>query len=125
MADSAWIEAMQDELHQFDNIKVRELVRQTYFGKLLIEKQVVMEEQKGRRSSLLTWKRSDFCCLRSTQVFSNLSDGLKTALLNGPPLKRKGKVMLLSPKGSFIQIIQKNLTQLRKALYGLKQAPIA
>ncbi|GKF96693.1 hypothetical protein Tco_0292514, partial [Tanacetum coccineum] len=35
MADSAWIEAMQDELHQFDRLKVWELVDKP-FGKMVI-----------------------------------------------------------------------------------------
>ncbi|GKF33958.1 hypothetical protein Tco_0107158 [Tanacetum coccineum] len=33
MADSAWIEAMQEELHQFDRLQVWELVDKP-FGKL-------------------------------------------------------------------------------------------
>ncbi|GKF70582.1 hypothetical protein Tco_0203639 [Tanacetum coccineum] len=36
MADSAWIEAMQDELHQFDKLKVWELVDKP-FGKMIID----------------------------------------------------------------------------------------
>ncbi|GJS07130.1 retrovirus-related pol polyprotein from transposon TNT 1-94 [Tanacetum coccineum] len=36
MADSAWIEAMQDKLHQFDRLKVWELVDKP-FGKMIIK----------------------------------------------------------------------------------------
>ncbi|GJU15669.1 putative ribonuclease H-like domain-containing protein [Tanacetum coccineum] len=36
MADSAWIEAMQEELHQFDRLKVWELVDKP-FGKMIIK----------------------------------------------------------------------------------------
>ncbi|GKC55697.1 retrovirus-related pol polyprotein from transposon TNT 1-94 [Tanacetum coccineum] len=36
MADSAWIKAMQDELHQFDRLKVWELVDKP-FGKMIIK----------------------------------------------------------------------------------------
>ncbi|GKG49521.1 hypothetical protein Tco_0515973, partial [Tanacetum coccineum] len=36
MADSAWIEAMKDELHQFDRLKVWELVDKP-FGKMIIK----------------------------------------------------------------------------------------
>ncbi|GJZ70193.1 retrovirus-related pol polyprotein from transposon TNT 1-94 [Tanacetum coccineum] len=36
MADSTWIEAMQDELHQFDRLKVWELVDKP-FGKMIIK----------------------------------------------------------------------------------------
>ncbi|GJX85878.1 hypothetical protein Tco_0336652 [Tanacetum coccineum] len=43
MADSAWIEAMQDELHQFDRLKVWELVDKP-FGKMIIKLSVMPEE---------------------------------------------------------------------------------
>ncbi|GJV17248.1 retrovirus-related pol polyprotein from transposon TNT 1-94 [Tanacetum coccineum] len=43
MADSAWIEAMQDELHQFDRLQVWDIVDKP-FGKLIIKAKVVMEE---------------------------------------------------------------------------------
>ncbi|GJY99145.1 gag-pol polyprotein [Tanacetum coccineum] len=43
MADSAWIEAMQDELHQFDRLNVWELIDKP-FGKMVIK---------------LKWKRMD------------------------------------------------------------------
>ncbi|GKB01588.1 retrovirus-related pol polyprotein from transposon TNT 1-94 [Tanacetum coccineum] len=43
MADSAWIEAMQDELHQFDRLNVWELVDKP-FGKMVIKLIVGMEE---------------------------------------------------------------------------------
>ncbi|GKD97403.1 hypothetical protein Tco_1381300, partial [Tanacetum coccineum] len=36
MADSAWIKAMQEELHQFDRLKVWELVDKP-FGKMIIK----------------------------------------------------------------------------------------
>ncbi|GJV88016.1 retrovirus-related pol polyprotein from transposon TNT 1-94 [Tanacetum coccineum] len=39
MADSTWIDAMQDELHQFDRLKVWELVDKP-FGKMIIKKRM-------------------------------------------------------------------------------------
>ncbi|GKG49520.1 hypothetical protein Tco_0515972, partial [Tanacetum coccineum] len=36
MADSAWIKAMQEELHQFNRLKVWELVEKP-FGKMIIK----------------------------------------------------------------------------------------
>nr|GEU99274.1 hypothetical protein [Tanacetum cinerariifolium] len=56
MANSAWIEAMQEELHQFDRLQV----------------------------CCSLGSCSDFCYLCCTQVFYNLSDGRKTSFLNGP-----------------------------------------
>ncbi|GJS36301.1 integrase, catalytic region, zinc finger, CCHC-type containing protein [Tanacetum coccineum] len=59
---------------------------------------------------------SDFCCPRSTQVFSNLSDGRENDIfLNG----HEGRGFVARRKGSLIQIIQKSLPS-KKALYELK-----
>ncbi|GKF78482.1 hypothetical protein Tco_0234050, partial [Tanacetum coccineum] len=45
MADSAWIEAMQDELHQFDRLQVRELVDKP-FGKTVIKLKWLWKNKK-------------------------------------------------------------------------------
>ncbi|GJS30376.1 hypothetical protein Tco_0490996, partial [Tanacetum coccineum] len=45
MADSAWIEAMQDELHQFDRLKVWELVVKP-FGKMIIKLKWLWKNKK-------------------------------------------------------------------------------
>ncbi|GJT23626.1 retrovirus-related pol polyprotein from transposon TNT 1-94 [Tanacetum coccineum] len=45
MADSAWIEAMQDELHQFDRLKVWELVDKP-FGKMIIKLKWLWKNKK-------------------------------------------------------------------------------
>ncbi|GKB41746.1 putative zinc finger, CCHC-type containing protein [Tanacetum coccineum] len=45
MADSAWIEAMQDELHQFDRLKVWELVDKP-FGKTMIKLKWLWKNKK-------------------------------------------------------------------------------
>ncbi|GKC97841.1 retrovirus-related pol polyprotein from transposon TNT 1-94 [Tanacetum coccineum] len=45
MADSAWIEAMQDELHQFNRLKVWELVDKP-FGKMIIKLKWLWKNKK-------------------------------------------------------------------------------
>ncbi|GKF69342.1 hypothetical protein Tco_0202399 [Tanacetum coccineum] len=45
MADSAWIEAMQDELHQLDRLKVWELVDKP-FGKMIIKLKCLWKNKK-------------------------------------------------------------------------------
>ncbi|GJW21090.1 hypothetical protein Tco_0031712 [Tanacetum coccineum] len=45
MADSAWIEAMQEELHQFDRLKVWELVDKP-FGKMIIKLKWLWKNKK-------------------------------------------------------------------------------
>ncbi|GJW70388.1 retrovirus-related pol polyprotein from transposon TNT 1-94 [Tanacetum coccineum] len=107
MADSAWIEAMQDELHQFDRLKVWELVAKT-FGKNLI-----------KLKCLLSLEVQDIVAYAATQIFSNLSDGVKTAFLNGP-LK---EVVLCAHQMDFvIWIIQLKFMSKRKLYMDLKQA---
>ncbi|GJS70691.1 retrovirus-related pol polyprotein from transposon TNT 1-94 [Tanacetum coccineum] len=96
MADSAWIEAMQDELHQFDRLN-------------------------NHLTPVARWKLSEFSSPAAHQVFPIYQMDVKTAFLNGP---LKEEVYVLSRKGSLIQIFRKS-NLLRKALYGLKQAPSA
>nr|GEZ55956.1 retrovirus-related Pol polyprotein from transposon TNT 1-94 [Tanacetum cinerariifolium] len=55
-----------------------------------------------------------------TQVFSNLSDGRKTAFLNGP---LREKVYVAQPDGFVDPDHPEKVYPLRKALYGLKQIP--
>ncbi|GJU73246.1 retrovirus-related pol polyprotein from transposon TNT 1-94 [Tanacetum coccineum] len=60
MADPAWIEAMQEELHQFDRLKVWELVDKP-FGKMIIKlkwKRVLIS--KNHLHQLLAWRQFGF-----------------------------------------------------------------
>ncbi|GJR39388.1 retrovirus-related pol polyprotein from transposon TNT 1-94 [Tanacetum coccineum] len=137
MADSAWIEAMQDELHQFDRLKVWELVDKP-FGKMIIKLKWLWKNKKDEDQTVIRNKARlvakgyaqeegiDFeesfapvARLEAVRIFVAHAAhksfpiyqmDVKTAFLNGP-LKE--------------EIIQKKVTLLRKALYGLKQAPRA
>nr|GEU67597.1 Gag-Pol polyprotein [Tanacetum cinerariifolium] len=100
MADSAWIEAMQEELHQFDRLQVWELVDKP-FGNCSL------------RGS------SDFHCPCYIQIFSNLPDGCKMTFLNGP---LKEGVYVAQSKWFIDPGHPDKVYSLRKALYGLKQA---
>ncbi|GJZ46417.1 retrovirus-related pol polyprotein from transposon TNT 1-94, partial [Tanacetum coccineum] len=110
MADSAWIEAMQEELHQFDRLQVWELIDKP-FGKNVIKLKCCS------LGSCLDFHR--ICC---TQVFSNLSGGLENGIFNGP---LKEEVYVAQPDGFVDPDHPKKVYRLRKALYGLKQAPRA
>ncbi|GJT47630.1 retrovirus-related pol polyprotein from transposon TNT 1-94 [Tanacetum coccineum] len=112
MADSAWIEAMQDELHQFDRLKVWELVDKP-FGKMII---------KLKCCSL--GSSSDFRCLRTHMSFSIYRDGCEKAFLNGQPLNEEVNVAPAHEGFVYPDHLEK-VYLLRKALYGLKQAPRA
>ncbi|GKE96618.1 retrovirus-related pol polyprotein from transposon TNT 1-94 [Tanacetum coccineum] len=52
MAGSAWIEAMQDELHQFDRLKVWELVDKP-FGKMIIKLKWLWKNKKDEDQTVI------------------------------------------------------------------------
>ncbi|GJR63529.1 hypothetical protein Tco_1505691 [Tanacetum coccineum] len=88
MADSAWIEAMQDELHQFDRLNVWELVDKP-FGKMII-KLKWLERTKRIKISLSSCSN---CSLEAVSLillhhaahtsFPIYQMDVKTAFLNG------------------------------------------
>ncbi|GJS99918.1 hypothetical protein Tco_0821088 [Tanacetum coccineum] len=55
MADSAWIEAMQEELHQFDRLQVWELVDKP-FGKTIIKLKWLWKNKKDEDQTVLPTK---------------------------------------------------------------------
>nr|GEW54218.1 hypothetical protein [Tanacetum cinerariifolium] len=99
MADSAWIEAMQDELHQFDILQVWKLVDKP-FGKTVIKLKWLWKKKKDE-----------------DQIMD-----VKTDFVNGP---LKEEVYVAQPNGFIDPDHPEKLYRLRKALYGLKQAPRA
>nr|GEV64808.1 hypothetical protein [Tanacetum cinerariifolium] len=104
MADSAWIEAMQEELHQFDKIHIWELVDKPFSKKVIKLKWL----WKNKRDEDQT-------------VIGNKMD-MKTGFLNGP-LKEEVYAAQLD---RFVDPNNPNkVYRLKKALYGLKQAPRA
>ncbi|GJV57028.1 hypothetical protein Tco_1458033 [Tanacetum coccineum] len=52
MADSAWIEAMQEELHQFDRLQVWELVDKP-FGKIVIKPKWLWKNKKDEDQTVI------------------------------------------------------------------------
>ncbi|GKB27410.1 gag-pol polyprotein, partial [Tanacetum coccineum] len=97
MADSTWIEAMQEELHQFDILQVWELVDKP-FGKNI------------------------FVAYAAHKSFPIYQMDVKMAFLNGP---LKEEVYVAQPDGFIDPDNPEKVYRLRKALYGLKQAPRA
>nr|GEX05345.1 hypothetical protein [Tanacetum cinerariifolium] len=117
MTDSTWINAMQEELHQFDRLKVWELVDKPY-GK--------HEEGINFEESLTLVARLEAVRIFVTYVvhksFPIYQMDVKTTFLNGP---YKEKVYVAQPDGFVDPDHPEKVYRLRKALYGLKQAPTA
>nr|GEU35392.1 retrovirus-related Pol polyprotein from transposon TNT 1-94 [Tanacetum cinerariifolium] len=147
MADSAWIEAMQEELHQFDRLQVWELVDKP-FGKTVIRLKWLWKNKKDEDQTVIRNKARlvakgyapeegiDFeksfapvARLEAVRIFVAYTThksfliyhmDVKTAFLNGP---RKEEVYVAQPDGFVNPDHPEKVCRLMKALYGLKQAP--
>ncbi|GKE08794.1 gag-pol polyprotein [Tanacetum coccineum] len=117
MADHAWIEEMQEELHQFDRLQVWELVDKP-FGK--IEEGIDFEEYFAPVARLEAVRI--FIAYAAQKSFPIYHMEVKTDFLNGP---LKEEVYVAQPDGFVEHDHLEKVYHLRKALYGLKQAPRA
>nr|GEX45809.1 retrovirus-related Pol polyprotein from transposon TNT 1-94 [Tanacetum cinerariifolium] len=123
MADSAWIEAMQEEFHQFDRLQdedqtiIRNKAR-------LVAKGYAQEDGIDFEESF-----APVTCLEAVRIFVAYVThksfpiyqmDVKTAFLNGP---LKEEIYVAQPDGFVDLDHPKKVYRLRKALYGLKQAP--
>ncbi|GKC28971.1 retrovirus-related pol polyprotein from transposon TNT 1-94 [Tanacetum coccineum] len=109
MVDSAWIEAMQEELHQFDRL-------QGY----------AQEEGIDFKESFALVARLEavqiFVAYAPHKSFTIYQMDVKTTFLNGP---LKEEIYVAQPDGFIDFDNLEKVYRLRKALYGLKQAPRA
>ncbi|GKA05243.1 gag-pol polyprotein [Tanacetum coccineum] len=144
MADFAWIEAMQEELHQFDRLQVWELVDKP-FGKTVIKLKWLWKNEKDENQTVIRNKARlvakgyaqeegiDFeesfapvARLEAVRIFvvyvAHKSFPIyqmyvKMAFLNGP---LKEEVYVAQPDGFVDPGHPEKVYHLRKALYGLK-----
>nr|GEZ47220.1 retrovirus-related Pol polyprotein from transposon TNT 1-94 [Tanacetum cinerariifolium] len=149
MVDSAWIEAMQEELHQFNRLQVWELVDKP-FGKTVIklkrlwknkkyEDQIVIRnkarlvakgyaQEKGIdfEESFAPVARLEavriFIAYAAHKSFLIHQMDVKMTFLNG---SLKEEVYVAQPDGFVDPDYPEKVYRLKKALYGLKQAPRA
>ncbi|GJS06523.1 putative ribonuclease H-like domain-containing protein [Tanacetum coccineum] len=129
MADSAWIKAMQEELHQFDrldknkrdeeNTVIRNKAR-------LVAKGYAQKEGIDFEESFAPVARLEavrlFIAYAAHKSFTVYQMDVKTAFLYGP---LKEEVYVNQPDGFVDPYHPDKVYRLKKALYGLKQAPRA
>nr|GFB03954.1 putative ribonuclease H-like domain-containing protein [Tanacetum cinerariifolium] len=104
MADSAWIESIQEELHQFDRL----------------DKGVDFEESFAPVARLEAVRL--FIAYATHKSFTVYQMDVKTTFLYGP---LKEEVYVNQPDGFIDPYHPDKVYRLKKALYGLKQAPRA
>nr|GEZ46451.1 Gag-Pol polyprotein [Tanacetum cinerariifolium] len=132
MADSAWIEAMQEELHQFDRLQVWELVDKP-FGKSVIRLKWLWKNKKDEDQNVIRNKARLVAKGYAQEEGINFNESfapvarledmdVKMAFLNGP---LKEEVYVEQPDEFVDPDHPEKVYRLRKALYGLKQAPRA
>ncbi|GKD98483.1 retrovirus-related pol polyprotein from transposon TNT 1-94, partial [Tanacetum coccineum] len=115
MADSSWIKAMQEELHQFDRLQVWELIDKP-FGKT--EEGIDFEESFAPVARLeAIWIFVAYAAHKSFPIYQM---DVKMTFLNG---SLKEEVYVAQPDGFKDPVHPEKVYHLRKALYGLKQAP--
>nr|GEY19825.1 retrovirus-related Pol polyprotein from transposon TNT 1-94 [Tanacetum cinerariifolium] len=146
MVDHAWIEAMQEELHQFDKLKVWKLVDKP-FEKTVIKLKWLWKNKKDEDNVIIRNKArlvakgyaqkecSDFeesfapvvrlevvwifVAYAAHKTFLIYQMDAKTAFLNGP---LKEEVYVAQPDGFVDPDHPKKVYRLRKVLYILQQA---
>ncbi|GJT86195.1 ribonuclease H-like domain-containing protein [Tanacetum coccineum] len=119
MADSAWIEAMQDELHQFDRLKVWELVDKP-FGKMVIKLKWLWKNKKDEDQTVIRNKA------RLVAKGYAQEEGIDFEESFAPVARLEAEeVYVAQPEGFVDPDHPEKVYLLRKALYGLKQAPRA
>nr|GEV76799.1 hypothetical protein [Tanacetum cinerariifolium] len=146
MADSAWIESMQEELHQFDRLDVWELVDRPLCTNVinmkwlwknkhgeennvirnksrLVAKGYAQKEGVDFEESFAQVARLEavrlFIAYAAHKSFTVYHMDVKTAFLYGP---LKEEVYVNQPDGFVDQYHPDKVYHLKKALYGLKQA---
>ncbi|GJR37596.1 retrovirus-related pol polyprotein from transposon TNT 1-94 [Tanacetum coccineum] len=112
MTEPSWIDAIQEEIHEFERLQVWELVLQ--------------EEGIDFKESFAPVARIEairiFVANAANKNMTIFQMDVKTAFLNG---ELKEEVYISQPEGFIDQDNPSHVYKLKKSLYGLKQAPRA
>nr|GEX92002.1 Gag-Pol polyprotein [Tanacetum cinerariifolium] len=125
MADSAWIEAMQEELHQFDQLDVWELVDRPLY-KNITNMKWLWKNKRDEENTVIRNKSHLVAKGYSQQEGIDFEESfalmdVKTSFLNGP---LKEEVYVNQPDGFVDPHHLDKVYRLKKALYGLKQVGV-
>ncbi|GJX10987.1 retrovirus-related pol polyprotein from transposon TNT 1-94 [Tanacetum coccineum] len=120
MVDSAWIEAMQDELHQFDRLKVWELVDKP-FGKMIIKLKWLWKNKKDEDQTVIRNKARLVAKGYAQEEGIDFEESFAPVAPIGTSSSEE--VYVAQPEGFVDPDHPEKVYLLRKALYGLKQAP--
>ncbi|GKB35467.1 retrovirus-related pol polyprotein from transposon TNT 1-94 [Tanacetum coccineum] len=119
MADHAWIEAMQEELHQFNRLKVWELVDKP-FGKTVINLKWLWKNKKDEDNIVIRNKAHLVAKGYKQEERIDFEESF------APVARLEAEEVYVSQPDGFIDPDHpEKVYRLRKALYGLKQAPRA
>nr|GEW89524.1 hypothetical protein [Tanacetum cinerariifolium] len=126
MADSAWIESMQEELHQFDRLDRDEENTVIRNKSRIVAKGYAQKEGVDLEESFAPVARLEavrlFIAYVAYKSFNVYQIDVKTTFLYGP---LKEEVYANQPDGFVDPYHPDKVYRLKKALYGLKQAPRA
>ncbi|GKB68306.1 gag-pol polyprotein, partial [Tanacetum coccineum] len=119
MADHVWTEAMKEQLHQFDRLKVWKLeegidFEESFTPVTRLEEGIDFEESFAPVARFVSYA--------AHKSFPIYQMDVKTTFLNGP---LKKEVYVSQPDGFVDPDHLEKVYHLRKALYGLNQAPRA
>ncbi|GJX63444.1 retrovirus-related pol polyprotein from transposon TNT 1-94, partial [Tanacetum coccineum] len=128
MIEPSWIDAMQEEIHEFERLEVWELVPYEFGGVLKNKARLVA--QGFRQEEGINFEESFVPVARIEAIRIFVENAahknmiiyqmdVKTTFLNG---ELKEEVYVSQPKGFVDQDNPSHVYKLKKALYGLKQA---
>ncbi|GJZ02852.1 retrovirus-related pol polyprotein from transposon TNT 1-94 [Tanacetum coccineum] len=125
MAESASMNQMQDELHQFDRLRLYGIVDRP-LCKNFINLKWLWKNKRDEENIVILFARLEavrlFIAYAAHKSFTVYQMDVKTTFLYGP---LKEEVYVNQPDGFVDPYHPEKVYRLKKALYGLKQAPIA